>query len=96
MTFEEFMSSLKENDVPAGCTGVLEALWYDGKGDWEGAHAVAQDIETADGSLIHAYLHRKEGDAGNAMYWYSRAGRKMPKVSLKEEWEDLVREFLGA
>jgi len=94
MTFDEFVSSLKGKEVLAGCTGVLKALWFDGKGDWDGAHDVAQDIETAEGSLVHAYLHRKEGDTGNAAYWYGRAGRKMPKVSLEEEWEELVKEFL--
>jgi hypothetical protein len=39
-------------------------------------------------------LHRKEGDIWNADYWYNRAGRKRPGVSLEKEWEEMVRWFL--
>jgi len=42
--------------------GALLALWWDGRGDWERAHEVAQEVSGADGAWIHAYLHRKEGD----------------------------------
>lgn len=72
----------------------MQALWFDGKGDWEAAHNIAQDIHSNSGSLIHAYLHRKEGDEGNAGYWYARAGETYPNVSLQEEWEHLVERFL--
>jgi hypothetical protein len=44
-------------------------LWWDAKGDWTRAHESAQQDEGPDGSRVHAYLHRKEGDAGNADYW---------------------------
>jgi hypothetical protein len=44
---------------------------------------------------VHAYLHRKEGDTWNADYWYKKAGKIRPKLSLEEEWEYLVREFIG-
>ncbi len=53
----------------------LVALWHDAKGDWARAHEVAQDIDDATGSWVHAYLHRKEGDEGNAAYWYRKAGQ---------------------
>lgn len=94
MTFEEFESSLSDNAPPPAATEILKALWYDGKGDWETAHNIAQDIPTKDGSLIHAYLHRKEGDHGNASYWYHRAGRAVAKDDLSKEWKRLVEEFL--
>src|SRR5687767_3409292 len=94
MTLEEFKSSLKNSDPPNELTSLLKALWYDGKNNWEMAHNLAQDIHSNDGSWVHAYLHRKEGDLGNASYWYSRAGRRMPEVSLEEEWEDIAKEFL--
>lgn len=58
------------------------------------AHNIAQDIASDDGSWIHAYLHRKEGDQGNAVYWYHRAGRPVPRGSLHEEWEQIVNELL--
>lgn len=79
---------------PEGVPDLLKALWYDGKEDWNASHDIAQDIHTKEGSWIHAYLHRKEGDLGNAAYWYSRAGKPVCKTSLKEEWEQLVNEFL--
>jgi hypothetical protein len=39
--------------------------------------------------LIHACLHRVEGDPGNARYWYAEAGETMPQNSLEEELERL-------
>ena len=75
-------------------SGALLALWWDARGDWAKAHEVAQEIETADGAWVHAYLHRKEGDAGNAAYWYRRAGRPVPTGDLRAEWEAIVGEML--
>jgi len=94
MTLEQFKLSLTQDQPPAGINGCLTALWWDGKNDWERAHNVAQEIETKDGSWVHAYLHRKEGDSGNARYWYNRAGRSMPGYSLENEWEEIVSFFL--
>jgi hypothetical protein len=95
MTFSEFKSSLSQNHPPENFSDLLKALWYDGKNDWETAHNFAQKKETSDYSLIHAYLHRKEGDNWNAGYWYKKARREMPGYSLEEEWESLVKEFLA-
>jgi hypothetical protein len=64
--------------------GVL-ALWWDVQGNWERAHEVAQDGEDANSAWVHAYLHRKEGDEGNAAYWYRRAGRQMATGNLEAE-----------
>jgi hypothetical protein len=96
MTLAEFKTSLTAANPPAGISKELEALWYDGRDDWHQSHEIAQEENTPGHCLIHAYLHRKEGDQWNADYWYKRAGRKMPKNSLAQEWEDLVREFLSA
>ena len=90
MTIAEFKKSLNESQPPDGVTDLLRAMWYDGKGDWETSHNIAQEIHSNEGSWVHAYLHRKEGDVGNAGYWYNRAGRKFPKHSLEEEWEEIV------
>jgi hypothetical protein len=43
---------------------------------------------------VHAYLHRKEGSASNADYWYARAGRKFHRSNLEDEWEALVTGLL--
>lgn len=87
MTVTDFKTSLAKTIPPSGLPLLLEALWWDGKGDWDRSHTIAQDISTKDGSWVHAYLHRKEGDPGNAAYWYARAGRSMPNGALEAEWE---------
>ena len=94
MTFAELKASLTSATPPAGLSGPLLALWHDGRGDWDAAHRVAQDIEDANGAWIHAYLHRKEGDAGNAAYWYRRAGQPVATVSIDAEWEQIVTALL--
>jgi hypothetical protein len=94
MTFSEFKQSLTQSSPPSDLNPLLKAMWYDGKEDWESAHDLAQEVNTNDGSWVHAYLHRKEGDNGNASYWYHRANRKMPACSLKEEWEMISKELL--
>ncbi len=94
MTFDDFKNSLGNDVPPDDINEPLKALWQDGKNDWDTAHQIAQSIDNSDGAWVHAYLHRKEGDVGNASYWYSRAGRKMPNSTLEEEWEALVKEFL--
>lgn len=91
MTIKEFKAS---SHLPPGTSAYLESLWYDAKGDWDKSHTIIQDIEDKNAAWIHAYLHRKEGDTGNADYWYSRAGRKRPLISLEQEWEELVAIFL--
>lgn len=93
MTIEQFKSSLEKSSIP-GLSVYLESLWYDGKGDWEKSHTVIQDVEDKDAAWIHAYLHRKEGDTWNADYWYRRAGKTRPAISLEKEWEELVKAFL--
>jgi hypothetical protein len=95
MTFTEFESTLRNAAAPTGLSAILTALWYDGKDDWEGSHDIAQDIHSQDGSWVHAYLHRKEGDDSNAAYWYNKAGKPFQTVSLKEEWKQMVTEFLA-
>lgn len=54
-------------------------------GDWDGAHAIAQDDPGQAASWLHAHLHRVEGDADNAAYWYRRAGREPFFGSIDEE-----------
>lgn len=68
MNFEQFEQSLQKQHVPAELTNALQALWLDAKGDWAVAHEKIQDDPSAKASWIHAYLHRKEGDEGNARY----------------------------
>ena len=94
MTFEAFKASLKDAQPPEGISATLKALWQDGHGNWDKAHDLAQETGGTEGAWIHAYLHRKEGDAGNASYWYHRAGKPMPGGSLEQEWEQIARALL--
>ncbi|HEU4607281.1 MAG TPA: hypothetical protein VFS31_04175 [Chitinophagaceae bacterium] len=94
MNFEKFRDSLTANHPPAGSSAYLRSLWHDAKGDWETAHNIIQDVNDKTAAWVHAYLHRKEGDTGNANYWYAKAGRSMPRHGLEQEWEEIVRELL--
>jgi hypothetical protein len=94
MTFDDFKASLKKDTPSQGLSPLLKALWYDGKNDWDNSHNIAQDIHSNEGSWIHAYLHRKEGDSGNAAYWYRKAGRPVPAISLENEWETIVKSLI--
>jgi hypothetical protein len=93
LTPGQFKASLSLEDPPVGLLSSEKALWFAGKGDWEKAHNIVQEMNDRSSSLIHAFLHRKEGDLSNARYWYNRAGSRMPEVSLDEEWEGLVADF---
>ena len=73
---------------------LLHAMWHDYRGDWEASHNLAQDVHTPDGSWVHAYLHRKEGDTSNAGYWYHQAGKQMPAITIEKEWEEIVKALL--
>jgi len=94
MTFEEYRKSVDHDKPSPELSETLTSLWWDKKGDWDRAHSIAQEIPTAQGSAVHAYLHREEGVLWNADYWYSRAGRKRPNIPLEEEWAQLVEEML--
>jgi len=88
-----FKESIDTNTLPVGISVQLKALWYDARGDWHKAHTLVDQLNDSSSALIHAYLHRKEGDIWNADYWYNRAKSTRPDVTLSEEWEALVERF---
>ena len=90
MSIEDFLQSLNENNAPAGLDPILVALWKVGKGDWDSAHSIVQDLPGMDASWIHAYLHRIEGDEFNASYWYRKAGKPVSLDSPDQEWIQIV------
>ena len=66
---------------------LIQAMDHAKAGDWNAAHDIVQDIDSPQAARIHAYLHRVEGDDGNAAYWYRLAGVEFPSVSLDQEWQ---------
>ena len=97
MTLSELSDSVTSNNAPDSSLSLpLQALWWDAKGDWHQAHDVCQAAGSLEGDWVHAYLHRKEGDLGNASYWYNRARQPVFQGSLEDEWESLVQQFLDS
>jgi hypothetical protein len=96
MDLEGLRASLQQAAPPADLNEALVSLWYAAKGDWNTAHTIAQEIQSRDGSWVHAYLHRQEGDLGNAAYWYRRAQRPVATGSLDDEWAAIVQALLQA
>lgn len=95
MDLQSFKDSTSAALPPPGLGPALQALWWDAKGDWDKAHHCAQERDDRAGMHVHAYLHRKEGDASNAGYWYRRCGVAPSVLALKEEWEELARSLLA-
>lgn len=96
-----FMATLTAATPPAAWPAPLAALWWlaqepsrPGSTGWERAHALVQAEPGGDAAWVHAHLHRVEGDAGNARYWYSRAGRGEPHGTVTEERAALVSALL--
>jgi hypothetical protein len=95
MNFAAFNESLAQAVPPSGLGRALQALWWDAKGDWGKAHECAQEVEDEAGNWVHAYLHRKEGDASNAGHWYRRAGQPHSNSTLEAEWQAIVEALLA-
>lgn len=94
MNLAEFQLSQAQPAPPPGLPLALQSLWFDAKGDWEKAHELAQQDGESSGDWVHAYLHRKEGDASNARYWYARARKPVYSGSFEEEWAAISEALL--
>ena len=94
MDIDTFRQSLAQAEPPPGIGPAVQGLWWDAKGDWGKAHHCAQEQDDERGAWVHAYLHRKEGDAANAGYWYGRAGKAPATEPLAQEWEAIARALL--
>jgi len=94
VTFAHFRQSLSDHLPPAGISAPLAALWWAAKGDWDQAHTIVMDDDSRDAAWVHAYLHRVEGDLGNARYWYGHAGRAPATAPVADEWQEIAAALL--
>jgi hypothetical protein len=94
VTYDEFILSIENNGPLPNLPLYIQSLWWDAKGDWHKAHALIDSLDDKNSCWVHAYLHRKEGDISNANYWYRRAGKQNPGVSLQDEWNAISTELL--
>lgn len=91
--YKGFKENLYKEAPPSDWPVTLQGLWWDAKENWYKAHSLVDGSSAPHADWVHAYLHRKEGDEWNAGYWYRRANRDFPKITLMEEHKILV-EFL--
>jgi hypothetical protein len=89
-----FVISLDREQPPPFATPMLRAIWHGLCGDWAEAHELAQAQDDADGAWVHAWLHRIEGDAGNAEYWYRRAHRQACRLDTRDEGLEIARSLI--
>lgn len=89
MDYQAFLTSIEQGKKPQALHPFLEAF-----GDWDSAHRIVQSYDEKDAEWVHAYLHRKEGDLGNASYWYARCGKQRPDMGIREEWAQITKTLL--
>src|SRR5687767_4538908 len=92
--FDAFVLSLDGYKPPPSATPMLCAIWHGLRGDWDTAHELAQAQQGPDGAWVHAWLHRLEGDLGNADYWYGRATRPSPGGDTRKEGIEIARALI--
>ncbi len=90
-----FDRTLSQNEPPHELSPPLAALWWAKKGDWDKAHRLVMDDAGREAAWVHAYLHRVEGDLGNAAYWYRQAHKAVAAGALDDEWRQIVEGLLA-
>ncbi|WP_191059473.1 hypothetical protein [Geminicoccus harenae] len=91
-----FLASLDGPAPPDGLAPALRAVWFGLADRWDEAHGIAQEHEgQPDADWVHAWLHRVEGDLGNAGYWYRRAGRPVAQGDLAAEGRAIVESLIS-
>jgi len=96
VTPHAFNLTLSHKVPPRAVSAPLAALWWAKKGDWDKAHRIVMDEAGQDAAWVHAYLHRVEGDLGNAGYWYRQARKPAATGVLDDEWAAMVEALLHA
>jgi len=89
-----FVISLDREGPPPFATPMLRAVWHGLHGDWDTAHDLSQAQDDEDGAWVHAWLHRIEGDHGNAEYWYRRARRQSRSDDTRDEGLEIAQALI--
>lgn len=93
--FDAFVLGLDQDEAPPPfATPMLRAIRHGLRGEWQAAHELAQAQDDAVGAWVHAWLHRIEGDLGNADYWYRRARRPPRRDDTRTEGLAIARELI--
>ena len=81
-SLREILSQSSLDSLNSDLIRALVLLWHD---RLDAAHGIAQEIENADGSFLHAIVHRREPDFSNARYWFGRTGDHacFPEIASK-------------
>ena len=95
MTLNSFRQTIAGSAPPDRLSAALEGLWWAAKGDWDRAHRLVQDDPSREAAWVHAYLHRVEGDLGNAGYWYRTARQPVASGPLEAEWDATAAALVG-
>ena len=85
----------QQTTPPAELSRPATALWWVCKRNWQEAHDLIDAAPGQDEAWVHAFLHRMEGDQANADYWYRRAGRDRPNITIGKELDQLIDHFLN-
>ena len=91
MEYNDFIKLIEKQKPSEKLSGIHLAIFYILKDNWDMAHETVQKLNTAIACQFHAYLHRVEGDMGNADYWYRRADMEPATASLETELSDIIK-----
>ncbi|WP_088259844.1 hypothetical protein [Fimbriiglobus ruber] len=77
----DFAQPVRDREAAQACLAGL-FLYHDFHDE---AHAISQDLPTAEGSFWHAILHRREPDPSNSKYWWRQVGSHLVLSRLASE-----------
>ena len=77
---------VKDTDMARAC---LAGLWLR-HNFLDESHRISQEIENPTGSFWHGIMHRREGDFGNAKYWFRRVGEHPIFKPLAQDSRELA------
>ncbi len=89
-TVAEIDSTLASLQLPAATRELLRSLlllWHD---HLDASHTLSQGIENADGSFLHAIMHRREPDYWNSKYWWRRVGKHPSFAEISRRGGELL------